>query len=242
MINNNKLLIFPYTALFWIALSCKKGEIGVTPPAAINVVNSMSASYGIFPVFGTNANIDYANAVSLPFGTSALFSPPAGSSPFYVIQSTDTAESLKPQRLFSGALTLDAGAIYSLFLIGDTTKPDTLFIRDQIPTLTDSVSDVRFVNLVQGGPPLSISVETNGQSQTSISNLNYKGVSSWDQFAATSNIPGYYYFVVTNTSTGDTLAVDYWILTVNRCNTIVLTAPPGQGSSGPSSFFQMNNF
>jgi hypothetical protein len=106
--------------------------------------------------------------------------------------------------MFNGVLNFKAGSLYSLFITGaDTTSPDFLFVQDVLPVIKDSAVGIRFVNLSTGSNPMSINLE--GSSIGSeVSNLAYKGITSFQQYVNNSTTVDYF-FVVRDAATGDSL-------------------------------------
>lgn len=222
--------------------SCSKKD-GISAPASIVVVNAMPTSQPIIPVFRTKDPIQYfAWAAAIGYGSSLLYSPTSGSNTLYVVQNTDTIPSDPKVLMFNGTLNLNAGTIYSFFLAGDTTKPDTLFTRDNIPAYKDSSAGVRFVNLSPGSHAISISLDGNPPSQTEFGPLNYKEISTFKKYTATSSMPGYYTFDIIDQASGTILTTYTWNYAQRKNNTIVIAGSEDPSSSTPLNLFQVNHY
>ena len=216
-------------------ISCQKSSHPVTP-ASINVVNALSGSDQIIPIFGTNESIrNFANAQTISIGSSMLYTLLSGPIDLYVIQSTDTALFDK-SKLFTGKFNLINGGIYSLFLAGDTTNPDTLFIQDNIPTYTDSLAGLRFVNLSSPSHHFTINIQGHDQvNQLEITDLSYKSITPFKQYLTNSSIPGNYVFEIHDQATGDLLTNFTWNYTLFKNSTLIIVGPSTQ-------VYQIDNF
>jgi len=225
------------------AVSCKKNSTVPLSPVAFNVVNVMPASNPIIPVFGTKDPIEYfANANQIGYPGSYEYSPSSGSTSLYVIQADDTTLSDKKQKMLNGQFSLIPGGIYSLFLAGDTTSPDTLFLRDNITNYTDSSAGVRFINLSTGSLPMSVTILGNPASETEFANIGYKGVSGFRKYPAGPSAGGYYIFTVRDQASGDSLTSLLWFYTVGRNSTLVMSGTENPFNSNLLQVYQMNNY
>jgi hypothetical protein len=219
--------------------SCRKTGQGVTAVASVNIVNAISDSYPIIPVLGTYDSIEYfSTALSIPALSSALYSPPGGAVPIYVVQGADTTEINSKFELFNGALNIKAGSIYSFFLAGDTLSPDTLFVQDLVPNYSDSSAGVRLVNLLFGSPQLSVDIQ-GSSGPAEFSGLAYKQLSPFAKFAANSAVGGSYIFEVRDQASDSLLTTYQWNYTLYKNNTIVVA---GSHNAGNIQVFMYNDF
>ena len=137
-------------------LSCNKTRVS-PPPVSINIVNAMVASQPIVPVFGDSLSITYFSITqSISYGSSLVYSPASDHFQLSIVQISDTAGAI-----YGGTFDTSPGSIYSFFLTGNVLKPDTLWVRDIIPSYNDSSAGVRFVNLSQGSSAISINLQGN---------------------------------------------------------------------------------
>lgn len=239
------LLITFIISVHLISFSCHKSSGGNVSPASVNIINAMATSQPIIPVFGTTGAIQYfSNAQTVSYTSSVLYSPLSGSNSLYIVQQTGTDTLLTDTKrmMFNGSLNLTAGGIYSFFLAGDTTKPDTLFVQDNIPYYSDSSAGVRIVNLSPGSQPISVNIQGNLPSQMEFSGLTYKGISSFKKYPANSSIPGNYSFELRDQASGSLLATFTWNYALFKNNTVVIAGSEALGSSTPLQAFQINNF
>jgi hypothetical protein len=227
-----------------LTLSCKKSSNTISAPAAVNVVNAMAVSNPIIPVFGTYDTIQYfTNAQNIGYPGNLEYILSAGNTQLYVAQGTDTTSLELKSALFRGSLSLQPGGIYSFFLAGDTTSPDTLFVLDKIPNYADSSAGIRFVNLSPGSQAISITLEGNSATQTEFSGLEYKGISPFKGYPANSVVPGgAYNFVIRDQSTGDSLQSFSWYFTLYRNNTAIICGSEDPTSPTPLQVLQINNY
>ncbi|HWK07714.1 MAG TPA: DUF4397 domain-containing protein [Puia sp.] len=232
--------VFVAFAVSLTILSCHKSGTPVAP-VSLNVVNAIAGSQPIIPVLGTTDTILYfSGALTVGYASAQLYSPLSGPNLLYVVQNTDTAPS--KEKLFNGTLNLSAGAIYSFFLAGDTTKADTLLVQDHIPLYNDSSAGVRFVNLSPGSQPINITLNGNPVSQTEFSGLGYKQISSFKTYAANSSVGGNYLFVIRDQATGDSLTSYPWYYSLYKNNTLVISGSEDPASSTPLQVFSVNNY
>jgi len=142
--------------------------------------------------------------------------------------------------LWNGEINLKAGSIHSLFFCGDTTSVDTLFTTDIIPyyRVTDSLSGIRFVNLVKGSLPMSINIQGNLSSQAEFDNLGYKEMSNFKSYNVNGSGPGSYNFEIRDQNSDSILTVFSWSYTLEQCNTVFIT---GSSTIGINAY-QLNNF
>lgn len=238
-----KFMIF-FSVIQLISLSCKKSGDESISPASVNIVNAVASSPGIIPVFGTSEAIQYfANAPNIYYQNSQVYSPLSGSNNLYIIENNDTTVLAPKRQMFSGTINLAAGGIYSLFLAGDSIKPDTMFIQDQIPVYNDSSAGIRFINLSPGSNPISINlVGNNPVTQQEFSSLGYKAISSFRKYVANSNISGNYSFEVHDQGSGNLLKTVIWHYTLFRNNTLVISGSEDLTSPTPLLVFQINNY
>ena len=217
-----------------LLIACHKSDT-VTSPASINIINAMADANPIIPSLGGTVQY-YNTAQQIPYGFAQLYTQSSGKSSISISQTSDTSMSV-----FRGTFELAPGNIYSLFLIGDTTSPDTLFIRDNIPQYGDSAVGIRFVNLLQGKSSVSINLQNNPISQTEFDNLGYKQITPFKKYPVTIDIPGSYTFEIHDLASGELLSTFSWYYMLYKNNTIFIS-----GSIDPSGIplviSQMNNY
>jgi hypothetical protein len=198
----------------------------------------MATGNPVVPVFGTGPAQYYSSAQQVSYGSAQLYSPLSGSNPLSVVPITDTVFTI-----FKGSLILVAGDIYSFFLTGDTTKPDTLFVQDNIPLHSDSSVGIRIVNLSPSSQSISINLAGNAASQTEFSGLVYKQISSFKTYVANSSIAGsQYVFEVRDQASGNLLTTYTWSYHLFKNNTLVIAGSEDPTSSTPLMVFSVNNY
>ncbi|MDR3712400.1 MAG: hypothetical protein P4L51_06265 [Puia sp.] len=240
MKNREKRLLL--LMLMVAVLSCNK-PANVAAPAAVNIINAIPTSQGVIPVFGTtDAPHYFANAREIGYGGVALYSPVGGSIALYIVQSSDTGDANPKNDVFYGNLNLVAGGIYSLFLAGENTNSDTVFVQDHLLAFSDSSAAVRFVNLSTGSQPITVNIQGNQPNDTEFGNLSYKAVSEFKKYSAKSSVPGYYNFEIRDQKTDTLLVTFQWGYTLYRNNTLIISGSEAPGSSTPLQIIQMNNF
>jgi hypothetical protein len=204
------VLILLIAVASFFSISCNKvNSPSPSAVASLNVVNVLPNGAPLILVQGpiSSAVGQFSNIYPLSYATTAVFTPKSGSESFYAVQSNaDTASvaSKGPEYMFNGVLNFKAAGLYSLFITGtDTTNPDFLFVQDALSVIKDSAVGIRFVNLSTGSNPMSVNLEGNSIG-SEVSNLSYKGITSFKQYSNNSTTSDYL-FVVRDATTGDSL-------------------------------------
>jgi len=147
--------------------SCKKDGPTFTPLASLNVANAVAGGRNV--KLNTNvrdsANINGYKLFQVLVGETAIKLYPTNNpaTPYYE-QTNSTVN----------------GGIYSLFLTGTATAPESIFVKDEIPPYSqDSIIRVRIVNCSVNSAPLFL---TQGSSPTVnvAGNIAYKTVSAFN--------------------------------------------------------------
>jgi hypothetical protein len=229
-----------------LVLSCKKqyGSLSPRPIASVMVVNAIPTSNPLIPVFGTSGALQYfTGARAVNYQDGQVYSLVSGANSLYIVQQTDTSDVNSKSKLFNGNLQLEEGGIYSFFLAGDTSKLDTLLVKDDIPAYTDSSAGVRFVNLSSNSTAISINPAGQPSSQGGVNNLAYRSISNFNQFSANSSVPDQSYIFEIRNQANDSLLLTYtWYYTLHKSNTLVISGMEGSATPNPLTVFQINNY
>jgi len=257
--------------LILLATGCTKTIVPAPGSvASLNVVNVLPTSLPLIPVAYTTEPVTYNSSPppvayqklggvgAVAYGTNALFVLTSGADNFYTAQkNADTLSNgnggLK-KYMFNSVLNLAAGGAYSLFITGrDTTASDYLFVQDDLPyhAPSDSTAGIRFVNLSTGSNPISVNIQ--GQATGSeASNLAYKGITNFKNYAATYKISSYV-FEFRDASSG-ALISSYTLSSVNGGSTtsannvrfknltLALIGQPGVTGTYAQKVVQINNY
>jgi len=229
--------------------SCKKDQaLGLlSNVSSLNVINAIPGSSGLV----TNINnrlLNYRTGSQIAYGNYKLYNFAGGSTSVVVKQIADTINSV-----YTNTLNLPGYTAHSLFLSGTAISPDTLLVEDHLTPASshpnDSVTHIRFVNLLVGSNPVSINIQGSPAGSVQASQ-SYKAITGFTDFAATSAIPSYV-FEFRDAGTG-ALLKSYTLTGVNRASsttantilfkylTIVLDGR-ATGSPDPNVFL-VNNF
>jgi len=200
-------------------LSCSKNT--VPPNSTVAALSFVNATVGASPVVVRvgNPNTIYstlAAANKLSYGSSNLFSPTAGINSFSFVQTTDTTHTL-----FTANLNLQNASIYSFYLAGTVSQPDTVFIHEHLPVYAhaDTVAGIRFINLSQNAN--AISVDIKGQANGSeVQSLAYKARTGFKVYKADHTVASYV-FEYRDATTGNLLAT-YTLSGVNTNSATVV--------------------
>jgi hypothetical protein len=228
-------------ALFLVeGMSCQKVKV-VPPPASIVIINAMAGSNQIVPNFGSDTTYRYyigptsaSTMVKISYGASRLYTRAPASTSLSIVPITDTVF-----KIFNGTVNLASGAIYSFFLSGDTAHADTMMIRENIPSYSDSSTGVRFVNLSIGGKALAINL-AGDSGNLQFPAIGYQGVTDFKKYSAVVSSGTSYKFEIRDQATGTLLKTYTWTFQRFRNSTIVISGDP----TIPAQFkvFAVNNY
>jgi hypothetical protein len=224
--------------------SCYKDKIRVDVPpgvATVNVINA-AARVAVVHVNLSSFPVGYsAMQDTLVFGTASEAGIPPGAVPYQIYSPADTSHAL-----LQGKLNLVNGGIYSLYVIGQAPKPDTLFVKEQFPHLyADSTVGIRVINLSPDAGPVNIDLVGSPNGQYEFTNVPYKGLTAFKKYAATTNVSGGYTFEVKDPANGTVLATYSFNLanSLFRTNTLVIAGLKANGTDPYGiTMFQVNNF
>lgn len=214
-----KLLTGVIISLMGLAACSKSTHID--PPASITIVNALAqlpTGKTIIPVLGTADPIIYfTSAKTIAYGTAGYYSPQQGNNSLYVVKSSDSTNPI-----LRSEFDVTSGSMYSLYISGDTLKPETLFVQDILPSFNDTSAAVRFVNLSPASEPVKINIKANGAAKPEFTSIAYRQSSDFKVYPAGSTASGLkYIFEVRNEAT-DALLVSYtWTSIRSRCHTLV---------------------
>lgn len=179
---------------------CKKSTVKLSPLASLNIINA-SVNLGTVKVNFTDLKGLYSSiTTTVAYGANTPYGVNAGVSvPVTIVPTSDTTKTA-----FTGSFTFDNGGIYSLYLAGQSTAVDTVFAKENIPSFTDSLYGVRFINLSYNSVPIKVTLSTT-PTVTEFSSLAYKQYSAFKTYSgklttATDT------FVVRNANTDSILA------------------------------------
>lgn len=129
--------------------------------------------FGREVAFLTNPPISYTSGDN--------FTLPAGvARDIIIVNSEDTLS-----QMFATSVTLQEGDMATLFLVGQEDQLEGVFLEEQLPILTDSLTGVRFINLSPDSDPVSVTIS--GQSQEIAGNLAYRDDSGYVELDASRN-------------------------------------------------------
>lgn len=227
--------------------ACKKNENHFTPVASINAINAVIDLASIkINTIGKKSN--YAMITDqIAFGTNRIYYGETGTATLTAVASSDTTK-----LLFNKSVELTPD-IYTMYIMGQMPNIDTLFRKEvnfpfiktdvSKPSATDSVVNIRFVNLSPNSPSLVINIRNNTVNE--FNNLPYKTISSWKPYPA-KLITTNYIFEIRNAAT-NTILTSYTLIatTSNRFKNVSLIIKGLAGTtSGTNAFsvFPVNYF
>jgi hypothetical protein len=198
----------PVWVLASILLSCSKQS--ARPIASLNLINAVPGSTPslVTNFSGATPIVWYKTALTLVYGTVDKASQAlsfSGGQQLAIYRYPDTTAHSTP--LFNLGLNLQPGNIYSLFLTGTLTAPDTLLTTDLLPyyAASDSSLGIRLVNLSAGSAPISVNI-AGAANGSETGRLSYKGVTSFKKYPATAAAVNQYNFEFRDAASGALLA------------------------------------
>lgn len=185
-IKNIYLLVF-FALLFFSA--CEENERAIPQVSTVRIVNAIQ-DIGTVDLRGFDGSFPFFGLSTISYGGSFRFTIPSAEP----ISLTITPASDTLNTIFDDVLTLDeAGGIYTLFLLGDSTGVNSYLIQDKIINYQDSIYGASFVNLSSDSESVTvrnIAVDTTGVRDTTFiaSDISFQSVTQFFQFEATSRI------------------------------------------------------
>lgn len=221
--------------------SCKKGKETFTDNnSAVMVING-TVDVAAIQVKQNNNPIVYSTAPKINYGTGAFRYFKAGDNNFKVVNAIDSTKFIldKPVRLNY--------KLYSLYLIGQSPNLDTLLREeggfpfvpvDKITTGTDSIINIRFVNLSPNSAPVKINIK--GNTNNEVAALAYKGITGFKAYSAKpANVS--YIFEVRDAVSGIMLSsYTLNITTTNRFRNVALVIRGLSGTTTGTNAFNVS--
>lgn len=166
--------------------ACKEDEHIKPATATITVINAITDVPNV-KVNATGNSISWKNTTEqVAYGARGFYYAATGLVNLTAVASADTTK-----MVFNGSFNLQS-KVYSMYLTGTVAQADTLFreettypyIRTDVvrPASTDSIVNVRFVNLSVGSPALKVKLATGTSNE--VDNLPYKGIGNWKAYPA----------------------------------------------------------
>jgi hypothetical protein len=179
--------IFTMLSIALLFFSCKDEKTRPQAIGTINVINAITDA-GPIKVNPTGKTKSWSSLVlQTNYAAGNLYYATADNANFVIAPVSDTTKTL-----FNRSFNLKA-KMYTLYLSGTVAAPDTMLREEvnypiintavsSIPPVADSVINVRFVNLSIGSPSLKIVLAA--ELINEVSNLPYKGISSFKAYPA----------------------------------------------------------
>ncbi|MEO8172416.1 MAG: hypothetical protein ABI581_05010 [Sediminibacterium sp.] len=163
--------------------ACKKDTVATTPLASLNLVNATVNAPAVKANFtSVPGNISYYNLITATtsYGANTAYGVLATNSvALAVALSTDSTK-----LIYNGSLNFGNGELYTLYLAGQATAPDTILRKENIPAYQDSSCGVRFINLSYNSTPIKVTLSTT-PTVSEMSSLAYKAQSEFIKYDAT---------------------------------------------------------
>lgn len=220
------------TFFIYFLFSCKKDEgVGTVDIAKVNVINAVVDGGNVKVNVGTRTipwvNINDNQILGGSNTLSRLYIAPTASSTYLqVVQASDTTKFWYNQQK-----QLDANKMYTLYLSGTPANVKTSFqeetnfpkyiLRDASrPTpVTDSIVNIRFVNLSPSGPKVDINIR--GNTVNEVSALSYEAFTDFKAYPTPSNVSSIV-FEIRNSTNKELLATFSQAITSVRFKSIAI--------------------
>jgi hypothetical protein len=139
-------IVFAFLILTIGLQSCKKDGPNFTPLASLNVADAV--------IGGRNVKLNTNVRDSATLYSYKLFQVVAGETPIRIYPTNNPKTPY-----FEETKTTVNGGIYSLFLAGTASAPESIFVKDEIPPFSqDSIVRVRIVNCSVNSSPISVTL------------------------------------------------------------------------------------
>jgi len=177
-----RLITIAFSASLFTA--CKKDSQEIKLTSTVNVINAAVDIPGV-KVNTSGGNIAFSTITQIAYGAGQLNYVPRTSTPVLIVKASDSTASL-----VNSTINFQ-GQVYSMYLVGQTPTIENFlveetnfpFIRqDVIQPSSDSVVNVRFVNLSPNSVPIKVKI--NGATVNEVDNLPYKSISTWKAYTA----------------------------------------------------------
>ena len=179
-----------------VIMSCEKNKIKAQPGsiATLIVTNSI--------VGGTTIKLNTNERDSAKSYNSKSFFLASGQSEINLYSTSGSKNSY-----YNNVQQIEGGGVYSIFLTGQGSSVDGLFVKENLPPYySDSVFGVRVINLSPNSDPVNIALASSGGTNL-FSNLTYKHITSISILPLRNPIPpGSVTFQIKNASTNTVLA------------------------------------
>ncbi|WP_295118465.1 hypothetical protein [uncultured Chitinophaga sp.] len=225
--------MFPAIAgLAFFFIACGDSD-DVKAPASFTFVNVMATARPSIATF-TPGPVNYGGVKTVAYSASFQYTVNPGLSPLYVVQNSDTT-----RPLFSGSVNLLPGSINTFYLIGDTTRPDTLFTRETVPLYTDSSAGLRIVHVSPASQTVTVNVK--GATDKEFADVSYKQTSIFKTYPVRAT--GNSRILELRNKANDSLLVTFtWNYTIGRNYTLVFTGDVINKQPAALKAFAVNNF
>jgi hypothetical protein len=200
--------LIPVALMSLLFSNCKKDNSNKINLISTIIVVNAAVDIPSVKVNLTGNKIIYATAPSVTYGAGTLYYAPRAATSFSIVSSADTNTFL-----INKTFNLSS-EIYTLYLVGQAPNIDTLFRQEtnfpfipqnKIYTSSDSVVNVRFVNLSPNSNPVKIKIVN--ASANEVDNLPYKSSTNFRAYDAKLTTTAYA-FQIRDAAT-DALLVNY---------------------------------
>ncbi len=232
--------------------SCSK-ETARPGSASVTIVNAVAGDTTLIVTLNNPDTVILTHAqVLISYNAALQFNSYSGVQLFHLHEFSLTTGLPEYPALFNVSLNMPAGSINSLFLTGTRYAPDTLFVRDSLPSFqtSDSSMGIRFVNLSPGSSPISVDVQ-GATTGNEVNSLAYKEITGIKKYPAKSSISTMTFEIrdaatntllatcpITGINIPGTSAANLWR---NRNHTLVFDGLPGN-KIVPQKAFMVNNY
>lgn len=232
-------------AMIAISLSaCKKDKPMIPEVASVNIINAavnagtVQVNYFGKPLVWKNYT---GNEGKIDFAANKVYTFPSGNYPLTIVRQVDT---LNP--VFNRSINASPGEIFSLYLTGQTSPYEYLLVKEnsgssKIGYLTDSVLNVRVINLSPNSPPVNVTLSTS-TTVNEFSNLSFGQSSDFKNYSANATGSISYTFQIRNANTNAIISTSAVSKTTYRFKNITLVFRGMVGSTPAAGVTIVRNY
>lgn len=218
-------------------ISCKKDLRYSPSPVSLTVFNGLNNAEPVLVSFGDTAVPFYSYENLIQYGSSQQYSIPGATTPIRLTSAKDTL-----QPWIQGKISLESGGIYSLYVVGNDGKQiDTLLSKDVLPTYSDSIAGVRFINMIESKRDITINLEGNLPDQPEFGSIAFKQSTDFKGYSARAGILSYN-FEIHDKQSGEMITTYSWTLKIFRNSTIIILGQDDPSGVFTANAFQVNHF
>lgn len=200
--------IISASLLLMVMVSCKKDLPSNDEAVSITIAHAVTGAGQLVANWNGTGLITYRQATKMFYTDNTNtynFGRKAGEIKLGIYQMPDTLAKDAP--LYNFTFNMPKGAIKTIWLCGTVNAPDSFFVNELPPSyaLQDTVTGIRFLNLIPGGTKVSVNIAGNSTG-SEVADLSYKQLSGYIKYKVITNPSNNILFEFRDAGTGTLLA------------------------------------